>query len=205
MAGISSCSKNTSETTAKELTFTYENFTRVDSGSNKEIHSFDIPQGWQSIYDNNSFSGQEAFFNKEKTKYVLLGFENKDILPKLGLENLKTENDFKTAIKKLKELWEKNEFLTQANSKYGSKPIGNSKNIKAYVSEIEAVIDLSKASEDFKNFQDGNKQLIYIMFMNYDDKYIGYYAMIDSKFDQKSDLDIINSFINTLKIYSISN
>jgi len=200
---IVSCTDSSSiqeDTEENALGEDYISFTRLDSASGKEFYSFDVPKVWDAVYDKNTCSGSEAFFNEQKTTYALIGFENSDTVKFQGLETLKTKDDFILASREVKNHWEQNEFLSSAVIINEGKSICDNESIKAYALEMEALVDLKKSDEEFKNFQTGKKQLVYILLLNYENKFFGYYALIDSNFNKKTDIDIFNRFTSTLII-----
>jgi ribosomal protein S1 len=201
---------NEKETTTKSTETTGETaseddfkvFTRYAEDGRAVLHSFMIPTSWQVAKEesDSSYSGQESFFNGEKTKIVFISFTTIDDLEKLGISKLKGEDSFAIAIDKVKEYYINSGLLGKLDQKGKSGFIGENKRIKAYLSRFEGPTDLSNMGTELGKLSEKGNKTIYISFLSYDDRLIGYYFMIDALSDIKDDENIIVNFVNSLKI-----
>jgi hypothetical protein len=177
-------------------------FTRYAADNKAVLHSFKIPTSWQAAKEesDSSYSGQESFFNSEKTKIAFISFTTIDDLEKLGISKLKGEDSFANAIDKVKEYYISSGLLGKLEQKGKSGFIGENSRIKAYLSRVEGPTDLGNLGTELGKLSEKGNKTIYIIFLSYDDRFIGYYVMIDALSDIKDDENIIVNFVNSLKI-----
>ena len=193
-------SKETIGETAGEEEFKV--FTRYASDGKAVLYSFNIPESWQFAKEelDSSYSRQESFFNSEKTKLVFISITSIDDLKKLGITKLSGEDSFSIAIDKVKEYYISSGLLGKLEQKGEGSFIGENKRIQAYLSRFEGPTDLSNLGTEFGKLSEKGGKTIYISFLSYDDRLIGYYFMIDALSDIEDDENIIANFVNTLKI-----
>jgi len=198
--------ENESQTTAPVDTLSeseFITFERFNAEKTIKYYSFLTPSSWVQINENYGFDNTESFFNNEKTKYIYVSFTDISNLEKMGIKNAKSGTDFENAINKLIEFWEKSGFVGNIEKKDKSFFIADTDRIKAYLSEYEGFVDFGNASMDLQGFEGKVTGLIYICFIRYENKYIGYYALVDRYSDRDDDLNIVKNFAGSLEINSI--
>jgi len=178
-------------------------FGRFNADKTTKYYSFLIPSSWVQINENYGFDNTESFFNNEKTKYIYVSFTDISNLQKMDIKNAKSDKDFKNAINKLIKFWEKSGFVGNIEKKDKSFFIADSDKTKAYLSEYEGSVDFGNAAADLQDFEGKVTGLIYVCFIQYENKYIGYYALVDRYSDRDDDLNIVENFADSLEINSI--
>ena len=193
-------SKETTGETASEDNFRV--FTRYTQDNKTVLHSFKIPTSWRAAKEesDSSYSGQELFYNSERTKIVFISLTTIDNLKKLGIADFKKEKNFSSAIEKVKKYYENSGMFGKLEQNGKSGFIGENSKVKAYLSRFNGPTDLGNLGiEPGKLSEKGNKT-INIIFLTYEDSFCGYYVMIDALSDIKDDENIITNFVNSLEI-----
>jgi hypothetical protein len=195
------------ETTTGETASEYDLrvFTRYTQDNKTILHSFKIPTSWLTTNEesDSAYSGQESFYNSEKTKIVFISFTKVDNLKKLGLTELKKEDDFSSAIEKVKKYYENSGMFgkLELNGKNGF--IGEKGKVKAYLSRFNGPTDLGNLGIELGKLSEKDNKTINIIFLAYENSFIGYYIMIDALSDINDDENIITNFINSLEISKV--
>lgn len=198
---IDAYNKKNIEAAEEDNFITFERF----SVDNKiKYHSFLIPDTWKSANEGAIFSGQETLTNNEKTKYSLISFTHIENLEKLGIKEFSdSKKVFSTTVNKLISYWEESGFILSNENKKSEKFILKNEKMSSYLLEGEEIFDLGAFFPNILGQDEKQSNLFYILFIVYEDKYIGYYVLLDSYFDRGDDLNILNNFVSSLEINEI--
>ena len=179
-------------------------FERYGPDGKTMYHSFIIPSSWKTTKEGSAFLGQESFTNNEGEKYCLVSFTDIKNIEKLGIEKFsKAEKVFIKAIDALTGLWEKSGFILSNESKTKGEFILDGEKIQAYLVEKEEYFDVNKLFTNIGQKEEKQKSLLYVIFIVYEEKYIGYYVLIDHSFDKEDNSIIIDKFLKSLNINMI--